>query len=55
MARAGRKAAGVLYEVMNSDGTMACLPELIAFAEEHAMPIVNIADLVVEGCPQSER
>ena len=43
---AGRKPAGVLCEVMNPDGTMARLPELVAFAERHGMPMVSIADLV---------
>lgn len=43
---AGRKPAGVLCEVMNPDGTMARLPELVAFAERYGMPIVSIADLV---------
>lgn len=44
--RAGLKPAGVLCEVMNPDGTMARLPELVAFAERHGMPVVSIADLV---------
>ncbi len=43
---AGRKPAGVLCEVMNPDGTMARLPELVAFAERQGMPMVSIADLV---------
>lgn len=43
---AGRKPAGVLCEVMNADGTMARLPELVAFAERQGMPMVSIADLV---------
>ena len=43
---AGRKPAGVLCEVMNPDGTMARLPELVVFAERHGMPVVSIADLV---------
>ncbi|MBP2292471.1 3,4-dihydroxy-2-butanone-4-phosphate synthase [Azospirillum rugosum] len=43
---AGLKPAGVLCEVMNPDGTMARLPELVAFAERHGMPMVSIADLV---------
>ncbi|MCG5240695.1 3,4-dihydroxy-2-butanone-4-phosphate synthase [Azospirillum doebereinerae] len=45
MRRAGRKPAGVLCEVMNPDGTMARLPELVAFALEHGMPVVSIEDL----------
>jgi 3,4-dihydroxy 2-butanone 4-phosphate synthase len=43
---AGRKPAGVLCEVMNEDGTMARLPELLEFARLHAMPVVTIEDLV---------
>ncbi len=46
MRRAGRKPAGVLCEVMNPDGSMARLPDLIAFARAHGMPIVSIDDLV---------
>ncbi|WP_353858749.1 3,4-dihydroxy-2-butanone-4-phosphate synthase [Azospirillum formosense] len=43
---AGRRPAGVLCEVMNPDGTMARLPELVAFAERQGMPVVTIEDLV---------
>jgi 3,4-dihydroxy 2-butanone 4-phosphate synthase len=46
MRLAGHKPAGVLCEVMNEDGTMARLPELLEFAQRHAMPIVTIEDLV---------
>jgi 3,4-dihydroxy 2-butanone 4-phosphate synthase len=45
MRLAGRKPAGVLCEVMNEDGTMARLPELLEFAQRHAMPVVTIEDL----------
>ena len=45
MRLAGAKPAGVLCEVMNEDGTMARLPELMEFARLHAMPIVTIEDL----------
>jgi 3,4-dihydroxy 2-butanone 4-phosphate synthase len=44
--RAGRKPAGVLCEVMNADGTMARLPQLVDFAHNHGMPIVTIEDLL---------
>jgi len=47
MRLAGLKPSGVLCEVMNADGTMARLPELIAYAETHGMPIVTIDDLIV--------
>jgi len=45
MRLAERKPAGVLCEVMNEDGTMARLPELLEFARLHAMPVVTIEDL----------
>lgn len=43
---AGLKSAGVICEIMNDDGTMARMPELERFAEKHAIPILQIADLV---------
>lgn len=43
---AGYAPAGVLCEIMNRDGTMARLPELIKFAEEFGMKIGKICDLV---------
>ena len=43
---AGRKAAGVICEIMNEDGTMARLPDLIPFAQEHNLKIGTIANLV---------
>ena len=43
---AGLKPAGILVEVMNDDGTMARLPQLIEFAEKFNMKIVSIADLI---------
>jgi 3,4-dihydroxy 2-butanone 4-phosphate synthase len=46
MRLAGRRPAGVLCEVMNPDGTMARLPELVAFAERHGFPMVSVEDLV---------
>ena len=42
--------AGVLAEVMNDDGTMARLPELVSFAQRHGLKIATIADLIV-GLP----
>lgn len=44
---AGFKPCGVLCELTNPDGTMSRLPEVAAYAKEHAMPLVSIADLVV--------
>lgn len=43
---AGLKPAGVICEIMNDDGTMARLPDLIAFAQEHGLHIATIADLI---------
>jgi 3,4-dihydroxy 2-butanone 4-phosphate synthase/GTP cyclohydrolase II len=43
---AGFRAAGVLAEVVNDDGTMARLPELQKFADEHGLLIISIADLI---------
>ena len=43
---AGLKPYGVLCELMNPDGTMARLPEVIAFATKHEMPVCTIEDLV---------
>ena len=37
---------GVLAEIVNDDGTVKRLPELIAFAREHGLKIVSIADLI---------
>jgi 3,4-dihydroxy 2-butanone 4-phosphate synthase/GTP cyclohydrolase II len=43
---AGLNPAGVICEIMNDDGTMARLPELVAFAQLHGMKIGTIADLI---------
>lgn len=43
---AGLIPAGVICEIMNDDGTMARLPDLIPFAERHGMKIGTIADLI---------
>jgi 3,4-dihydroxy 2-butanone 4-phosphate synthase/GTP cyclohydrolase II len=43
---AGLYPAGVICEIMNDDGTMARLPDLIAFAERHGLKIAAIADLI---------
>jgi len=43
---AGLKPAGVICEVMKDDGTMARMPDLQGFAEEHGLKIVTIADLI---------
>ncbi|CAN5298850.1 bifunctional 3,4-dihydroxy-2-butanone-4-phosphate synthase/GTP cyclohydrolase II [soil metagenome] len=51
---AGRAPAGVLCEVVNDDGTMARLPDLIAFAERHGLALISIADLIAHR-RQSEK
>lgn len=43
---AGRYPAGVLAEIMNDDGSVARLPDLQVFAEEHGLLIGTIADLI---------
>jgi 3,4-dihydroxy 2-butanone 4-phosphate synthase / GTP cyclohydrolase II len=43
---AGLYPAGVICEIMNDDGTMARLPDLIAFAQRHGIKIAAIADLI---------
>ena len=45
MRLAGLAPAGVLCELTNIDGTMARLPEIVAFAERHGMPVLSIEDL----------
>lgn len=42
----GFSAAGVICEIMNDDGTMARMPQLIEFARIHNLKIGTIADLV---------
>ena len=43
---AGMNPAGVICEIMNDDGTMARMPDLITFAEQHSIKIATIADLI---------
>ncbi len=43
---AGLVPAGVICEIMNDDGTMARLPDLVAFAQHHALKLGTIADLI---------
>ncbi len=43
---AGLKPAGVICEIMKDDGTMARMPDLVEFAEQHGLKIVTIADLI---------
>lgn len=44
--RAGLYPAGALMEIMNDDGTMARLPELIAFARKHDLKVITIKDMI---------
>lgn len=43
---AGCRPAGVLCEIVNDDGSMARTPELLAFAQQHGLKVITIADLV---------
>jgi 3,4-dihydroxy 2-butanone 4-phosphate synthase/GTP cyclohydrolase II len=43
---AGLKPAGVICEIMKDDGTMARMPDLIEFAEEHDLKIATVADII---------
>ncbi len=43
---AGLAPAGVICELSNEDGSMARLPEVVKFAQQHHMPVVSIDDLV---------
>jgi 3,4-dihydroxy 2-butanone 4-phosphate synthase / GTP cyclohydrolase II len=43
---AGLQPAGVLCEILNADGTMARLPQLMEFKAKHSLKICSIADLI---------
>ena len=43
---AGLTPAGVICEIMNDDGSMARMPDLVAFAQLHGLKIGTIADLI---------
>src|SRR5215813_4070528 len=43
---AGLEPAAVICEIMNDDGTMARMPDLRAFAEQHGLRILTVADLI---------
>ena len=45
-AMAGCSPSAVICEIMNDDGTMARLPDLLTFAAEHGLKIGTIADLI---------
>jgi 3,4-dihydroxy 2-butanone 4-phosphate synthase/GTP cyclohydrolase II len=43
---AGLTPAGVLCEIMNDDGTMARIPDLVPFCSEHGLLILTVAELI---------
>ncbi len=43
---AGLFPAGVLCETVNDDGTMARMPDLVRFSQEHGLKLISIADLI---------
>jgi 3,4-dihydroxy 2-butanone 4-phosphate synthase / GTP cyclohydrolase II len=43
---AGLNPAGVVCEIMNDDGTMARVPDLIAYCERHGIKMLTVADLI---------
>ena len=43
---AGFYPSGVICEIMNDDGTMARMPDLVAFAQHHGLKLAAIADLI---------
>lgn len=43
---AGLRPGGVLAEIVNDNGTMARRPQLEAFARQHGLPMISIADLI---------
>jgi 3,4-dihydroxy 2-butanone 4-phosphate synthase/GTP cyclohydrolase II len=44
--KAGLSPAAVICEIMNDDGTMARLPDLVSFAQRHNLKLGSIADLI---------
>jgi len=43
---AGLNPAGVICEVMNDDGTMARVPDLVGYCERHDLKMITVADLI---------
>src|SRR5919201_1325872 len=43
---AGLIPAGVICEIMNEDGTMARVPDLVPYCEEHDLKMITVADLI---------
>jgi 3,4-dihydroxy 2-butanone 4-phosphate synthase/GTP cyclohydrolase II len=43
---AGLNASGVICEIMNEDGTMARVPDLVPYCERHGLKMITVADLI---------
>ena len=43
---AGLKPAGVICEILNEDGTMARMKDLVPFAEQHGLRLISVASLI---------
>jgi 3,4-dihydroxy 2-butanone 4-phosphate synthase / GTP cyclohydrolase II len=43
---AGLNASGVICEIMNEDGTMARVPQLVEFCKQHNLKMLTVADLI---------
>jgi 3,4-dihydroxy 2-butanone 4-phosphate synthase/GTP cyclohydrolase II len=43
---AGLEPAGVICEIMNEDGTMARVPDLIPYCKKHGLKMITVADLI---------
>ena len=46
MRLAGLKPCGVLCELTNPDGSMARLPEIVRFSQQHSFPLVTVDDVI---------
>ncbi len=51
---AGLSPSGLICEIMNEDGTMARRPDLEAFAAEHGLKMISVADLISYRCSQEK-
>ena len=43
---AGLRPGGVICEIMNADGTMSRVPELLEFSARHGLKMISVADLI---------
>src|SRR6201999_397172 len=43
---AGLNPSGVVCEIMNDDGTMARVPDLVTYCDKHGLKMITVADLV---------